>query len=221
MAPSSTKKSAIQPQNQSKKRKVVTVEEKCLIFQKILHAEHEIYSLKELETIVPRKSNGVIHSMIVKELIEHMSNEDMINVEKCGNVNVYYNFPFTQMQKEENMYQNLQSKKENLGKLITEWKTKTDYINSNKSEELDKLNEELKDEIERNKKLSADITKIEQQLKENNTTELQKELDEQSAKITRLKDNLEMILDYVLRKFPHIERDDFFTEVGITEDLLN
>ena len=208
-------------QTQTKKRKVVTVEEKCLIFQKILHAEHEIYSLKELETIIPRKSNGAIHSMVIKELIEHMSNEDMINVEKCGNVNVYYSFPFTQIQKDETLYQNILTKHENLKKSITELETKINFINSNKSAELNRLNKELKAEIKKDDALTSKITQSEQKLKDNNTNDLQKILNEQIGKTALLKNNIDVILDYVLQKFPHIARKELLTEIGLPHDLLN
>lgn len=51
-----------------------------------------MYNIKELEKFIPKKCSG-ISSMVVKEIIQNMIDEDgIISVEKCGNINVYWCF---------------------------------------------------------------------------------------------------------------------------------
>ncbi|AAS51172.2 ACL056Cp [Eremothecium gossypii ATCC 10895] len=74
------------------KRAVVTLAEKKARVLKFFQEEHSIYSIKDLEKLIPKKCAGV-SSMLVKDIVQQLIDEDgLISVEKCGNVNVYWCF---------------------------------------------------------------------------------------------------------------------------------
>lgn len=69
----------------------VSLAEKKARILKFFQEEHTVYNMKELEKLIPKRCG--ISSMIVKELVQNMIDEDgLISVEKCGNINVYWSF---------------------------------------------------------------------------------------------------------------------------------
>ncbi|SSD60977.1 uncharacterized protein SCODWIG_02738 [Saccharomycodes ludwigii] len=101
-----------------KKKPSYTIEQKGEIMLEIIQKEHTVYSLKDLEKIIPSKSKGIIHGMIVKDIISYLLDESLIMCEKCGNVNVYWNFPFVSSMVQLDVVNKLTEKKESLLKEI-------------------------------------------------------------------------------------------------------
>lgn len=72
-------------------KNTVSLAEKKARILKFFQEEHTMYNMKELEKLIPKKCG--ISSMLVKELVQKMIDEDgLISVEKCGNINVYWSF---------------------------------------------------------------------------------------------------------------------------------
>lgn len=78
------------------KKRTYSLEEKSVILRDIFASSHEVYSIKELENLVPKKSNGVINLMQLKEVLDYCINESIVSREKCGISNVYYYFPMVE-----------------------------------------------------------------------------------------------------------------------------
>ncbi|AMD21030.1 HEL251Cp [Eremothecium sinecaudum] len=78
--------------NVKSRKHVVTQAEKKARILRFFQENHDIYSMKDLEKIIPKKCAGV-SSMLVKDLVQQLIDEQgIISVEKCGNVNVYWCF---------------------------------------------------------------------------------------------------------------------------------
>ncbi|CDO93314.1 unnamed protein product [Kluyveromyces dobzhanskii CBS 2104] len=72
-------------------KNTVSLAEKKARILRFFQEEHTVYNMKELEKYIPKKCG--ISSMLVKELVQKMIDEDgTINVEKCGNINMYWSF---------------------------------------------------------------------------------------------------------------------------------
>ncbi|CCH60725.1 hypothetical protein TBLA_0D02200 [Henningerozyma blattae CBS 6284] len=94
------------------KTKGLSLQEKKLRILNFMQEEFNIYSMKDLEKLVPKRCPG-ISSMVVKDLIQQLLDEDsdgVIFMEKCGAVNVYWSFKNqsnNKMLKSFNHYQDL------------------------------------------------------------------------------------------------------------------
>eukprot|EP00833_Pecoramyces_ruminatium_P015561 jgi/Orpsp1_1/1189593/evm.model.d7180000073110.1 len=143
------------------KRKGITFEEKRKRLCDLFHESKDFYQLKELERQAP-KLKGVV-SQSVKEVIDSLVADSLINCEKIGTSNYYWSFPGTsKIQKEEKIKQLKKEIKEQ-EKLQKELENKIEKASNERvpSENREHNLELLKKELEKNEKLKTEIKKYE------------------------------------------------------------
>ena len=198
------------PAPKKAKKKTYTVEEKAVILQNIFSLNHEVYSIKELEKMVPKKSNGVINSMQMKEILDYCINENMVSCEKCGISNVYYYFPMLQKKQDEKLLSKQKKVLEALQKDTAEAEeeyenivnTKKQWITDN--EALTKLKcEELEIENE--------VNRLQTRLDACDTTAIQNNMIELKNQSNSLRDNIYSLTSFIKDKmnFHHLSDTQF------------
>lgn len=207
------------------KKKTYTIEEKAVILKDIFSLNHEVYSIKELEKMVPKKSNGVINSMQMKEVLDYCINENMVSCEKCGISNVYYCFPMLQKRQDKNLLLKQKNSLKVLEKEIAEVEeeyenivnTKQQWITDN--ETLNKLkNEEAEIENE--------VQKLQTKLDACDTTAIQNNMIELKTQSNSLRDNIYSLTSFIKDKmnFHHLSDTHFLNSIEVTDpeiEILN
>lgn len=67
---------------------------------------HSFYTLKELEKEAAKYAK--ISPMIVKEVVQQLIDDNLVNCEKCGTTNLYWSFKYERVRKQEKTYQRLE-----------------------------------------------------------------------------------------------------------------
>lgn len=67
---------------------------------------HSFYTLKELEKEAAKYAK--ISPMIVKEVVQQLIDDNLVNCEKCGTTNLYWSFKYERIRKQEQAYQRLE-----------------------------------------------------------------------------------------------------------------
>ncbi|CAO3619924.1 unnamed protein product [Cunninghamella echinulata] len=136
--------------------KGVSFEEKQIRLLAVFHESCEVYQLKELEKIGPKKG---ITSQSVKDVVQSLIDDNLIVTDKIGISNYYWSFPSEAIQTKKNMVEKLQ-KQISQGQL-----TVSQLINDINKESIgrdpsdkrkDVLNQ-LKEAIDMQKKLSTEL----------------------------------------------------------------
>lgn len=213
------------PQPKKAKKKTYTIEEKAVILQDILSLKHEVYSMKELEKLIPKKSNGVINSMQLKEVLDYCINENMVICEKCGISNVYYNFPMLQEKQNCELLKSQKVLLEILQKQTTELKTEYDNTVITKKKWISD-NEKLIQLKETESILDADIKKLKRVFDEYDTESLQNNIKIYNMKSNIIRDNIFAMIGYIKEKvnLSYLGDNDFLSHLGIIDselELLN
>lgn len=207
------------------KKKTYTIEEKALILQDIFSSKHEVYSIKELEKLVPKKSNGVIHSMQLKEVLDYCINENMVTCEKCGISNVYYYFPMLQERQNCELLKSQKMLLETLQKQTTELKNEyEDIVNTKGQWILD--NEKLIKKKEKESTLDNEIEKLKSLLNECDTESLQNKIRVYNDKSNIIRDNIFSLIGYIKAQvnLSYLGDNEFLSQLGIIDaeiELLN
>ncbi|KAL6934524.1 hypothetical protein ACO0OL_003067 [Hanseniaspora opuntiae] len=210
------KKKAEEPNNENQniekppkkaKKKTYTIEEKALILQDIFSSKHEVYSIKELEKLVPKKSNGVINSMQLKEVLDYCINENMVTCEKCGISNSQKMFL------------------ETLQKQTTELKNEyEDIVNTQGQWILD--NENLIKKKEKESTLDNEIEQLKSLLNECDTESLQNNIRVYNDQSNIIRDNIFSLIGYIKAQvnLSYLGDNEFLSQLGIIDaeiELLN
>lgn len=197
-----------------------------------MQKDFNVYSIKELEKLVPKYCSN-ISPMIVKDLVQQLLDEDsdgIIFVEKCGISNVYWSFKNQAHNKMIITYNNFETKIDEKKKKIEELKSMIDLqekgdrnpdftINKQSFNRLELINKvkELKDnEILLKQELEKNIEK-----KWTKTTleTKKKELYEQRDTLENLTDNIEIMLEYLARKYS-LQSSELRKELEIPEEFV-
>jgi len=161
---------------------------------------------------------GVV-SQSVKEVIDSLVADSLINCEKIGTSNYYWSFPGTsKIQKEEKIKQLKKEIKEQ-EKLQKELDTKIEIASSERvpSETREQNLELLKKELEKNEKLKTEIKKYEDC---DPVIIEQKRQESEKAKdaANRWTDNIFILQSFCYNKF-YVTPKDFCKNFNIPEDL--
>lgn len=73
---------------------------------------HSFYTLKELEKEAAKYAK--ISPMIVKEVVQQLIDDNLVNCEKCGTTNLYWSFKYERIRKQEQIHQRLEKQKADL-----------------------------------------------------------------------------------------------------------
>eukprot|EP00171_Calliarthron_tuberculosum_P008255 IDg8255t1 len=79
-------------------RKGLSFDEKRERLQQIFTESAQFYTLKELEKIAPKKKDWFVDNS-VKEVLQSLVDDDLVNTDKCGNQTVYWCLPSEASQK--------------------------------------------------------------------------------------------------------------------------
>lgn len=223
--PNDENKNIEKPPPKKAKKKTYTIEEKALILQDIFNLKHEVYSIKELEKSVPKKSNGVINSMQLKEVLDFCINENMVTCEKCGISNVYYNFPMLQERQNLKLLKSQQLLLETLQNQTTELKTELED-NVNTKEKWISDNEKLIEIKEKESTLDAEIQKLKSLLNECDLDSLQNNIKIYKEKSNIIRDNIFALIGYIKGQvnLSYLGDNEFLSHLGIIDaeiELLN
>ncbi|OBA25540.1 hypothetical protein HANVADRAFT_115096 [Hanseniaspora valbyensis NRRL Y-1626] len=207
------------------KKKTYSLEEKGEILTKILSATHEIYSIKELEKLIPKKSNNIINSIQLKDVLKYCMDEDMVKCEKCGILNIYYSFPILHEKILENRYLSKLENLNNLKELVTKLKSEHQEISQNKQEIIsnNKLLKKLKIS---QKEFELEIEQLQNQLKTQDFDKMVQSLILLNQEKSKLRDNIFTLSSFILNKTnnQHISLEDFFISMGFSKtdvDIIN
>ncbi|SCU87746.1 LAMI_0D07316g1_1 [Lachancea mirantina] len=210
-------------------KKTTSLADKKASILRFFQGEYSMYSMKELEKLIPKNCPGV-SSMLVKDLVQQMIDEDgIITVEKCGNVNVYWCFEsqiqMKLVQERDHLQQKLQDTTENIAatkqKLADDKKGLRSSVFSvqGKQKRRDTVLEELKDLDNKLKQLRANYDKVSQH--KWNKDKIAKKTRDLSAAIRNLDtitDNIEIIVAFLCHEFS-IDGNDLRTELNIPEEF--
>jgi hypothetical protein len=202
------------------KRKGKSAEEKKQLMLNVFTEKEEVFNLKELEKIASKQLG--INSMIVKDLLQSMADDDMIHLEKVGISTYYWQFPSEAGVKLVNSAASLEA---TLKSLSAE-KTKADC-------ELASLQSLLCDSTEREglikrfKHLEEQKGKVDQQLEKFSDCDPEVYREMKAGLVTskeaanRWIENLWNMESWMKKKFQGREDDikKFFKQNGVTDDL--
>ncbi|CCE83822.1 Piso0_004411 [Millerozyma farinosa CBS 7064] len=87
-------------------KKGVSAEEKKERVLDFFTHVHSFYTLKELEKEAAKYAK--ISPMIVKEVVQQLIDDNLVNCEKCGTTNLYWSFKYERIRKQEQAYQRLE-----------------------------------------------------------------------------------------------------------------
>ncbi|CCD26120.2 Mnd1p NDAI_0G03430 [Naumovozyma dairenensis CBS 421] len=210
------------PSQQLKKQEILT----------FLQSTYSYYTLKELEKLIPKNCKSISNGILVKDLIKSLLDDDLIHMEKCGNINIIWCFKRQVMKEQfiigEKLESSLQVCKEEYSKL------ENDIEDCLQGE----YNEYIIDDGNNGGKLKRDdclreLKELDDKLKvsKNNVMELEKfkwdderislEKEEKLKDINRLEkltDNIEILVSYLSNKFL-IDSKQIRKEFGIPEDF--
>ncbi|KAK9688267.1 Meiotic nuclear division protein 1 [Basidiobolus ranarum] len=198
-------------------RKGLSLEEKRKRMEAIFHETREFFQLKELEKIAPKTKGIVMQS--VKDVLQSLVDDNLVNGEKIGTSNYFWSFPSTALQTRKRKIEDLTEELDILVKRNKEAERKIEEASAGR-EDSDSRAEKL-----------ARLAEAES-LKETNLKELQKFRDcdpallETKAKAAdiakdaanRWTENIFILQSYCCNKF-NIERSEFDKQFQIPEDF--
>ncbi|ORX45972.1 meiotic nuclear division protein 1 [Piromyces finnis] len=199
------------------KRKALSFEEKRKRLCDLFHESKDFYQLKELERQAP-KIKGIV-SQSVKEVVDSLVSDNLVNCEKIGTSNYYWSFPGTsKIQKEEKIKQLKKEIKEQQ-KLQKEYEKNIEIASSQRvpSEAREKNLEILKEELEKNKKFKEEIKKYED-CDPVIIEQKRKESEKAKEAANRWTDNIFILQSFCNNRF-YVTPKDFCKNFNIPEDL--
>ncbi|ORD93792.1 MND1 [Enterospora canceri] len=188
--------------------------------QKIVNwfmSSSEVFVLKELEKKIPKYCG--ISSMILKDLLSELINDNKINCEKAGSSNLYWRF----------MYQDhhrIQCNTEKLQDELAEMKSQNKEYKI-RIEEMKGKREETEERIvllEKYNKLKKQVTALEEtkekanRLSKKEFIKLRDDVNMFKDSINEVTDDIYTIQGYVCGRLP-IERRDFNKNFNISDDM--
>jgi hypothetical protein len=201
----------------SKKPKGISAEEKRIRVMDVFQVRKDVFQMKELEKIVSKEKQ--INSMIVKELVQGLVDEGLVDAEKIGSSWYYWAFPSKLINAKKQRLDELRKK-------VTDGQRRMKYV----TQELEEYEINAEDELLR----SAEEEKL-KMLKSSNE-KLRKEVDKlkdfdpaifsrQKEEIDIAKEAAERWTDNVFalkawcRDKANMEPERFHSAYGIPEDL--
>ncbi|KAI1301459.1 Meiotic nuclear division protein 1 -like protein [Halotydeus destructor] len=199
------------------KRKGMSLEEKRKKLNEIFVDTKDVFQLKEVEKI-GSKSKG-LNSMQIKEILQSLVDDNMVECEKIGTSNYYWSFPskaiLAKKQKSEELTKSLESAKQKLSKVEKELKS------------FESVKDDLelkKKELERLKTLTETNTQLKKELAQykhcdpEETEKKKDEIDVAKEAANRWTDAVINTKTWCQKNF-NIEEETFKQQFGIPEDL--
>lgn len=203
------------------KKRTYSLEEKSVILRDIFASSHEVYSIKELENLVPKKSNGVINLMQLKEVLDYCINESIVSREKCGISNVYYYFPMVERNTHVELFKKQQSVLNFLEIEINKLEEEYNNIMDTGKEWIFE-NEKLIESKNMEANLEIEIKELQNVLETCDTENMEKNLTIFKKQSNVLKDNIWALTKFIKQKMNllHLSDTQFLNEAGIDSNEI-
>lgn len=173
--------------------------------------------MKDLEKLVP-KATGIV-TQSVKEVLQSLVDDRLVNAEKIGTSNYFWSFPSTAMQNRQNMRNSLRDELKRVQELRLKNESQLEEASSMRedSKERDELLEKFS-ELERMRSEAA--SKLEMHRANDPKLLAQKRQDAEKAKVAanRWTDNIFTLQSYCSNNFS-IDRSQFNEQFSLPDDF--
>ncbi|KAI8099773.1 meiotic nuclear division protein 1 [Halteromyces radiatus] len=197
-------------------RKGVSAEEKRTRMLNIFHETCEVYQLKDLEKIGPKKG---INAQSVKDVVQSLVDDDLVITDKIGSSNYYWSFPSAATQAIRNEIDNLQKmlriEEANMHQLEKEMEKEQE--DREPSDDRDTLLAKLQETLNIQKELEQEL----KQYTDSDSANFElKEKANQVAKeaVNRWTENVWAIQSYCVNKFG-MDQQQFNQNFNISDDF--
>uniref|UniRef100_H2ZBQ0 Meiotic nuclear division protein 1 homolog n=1 Tax=Ciona savignyi TaxID=51511 RepID=H2ZBQ0_CIOSA len=199
------------------KKRGLSLEEKRTRMMEIFTEKNEFFHLKELEKIAPKLKG--ITPMSVKEVLQGLVDDDMVNCEKVGTSSFYWAFSSQALNNRLTKKRKLNEDLDKLRKKLTTTNENVEAAQSLRkaSKERENLVEELTELQTKKAKLETEITKY-KDCDPEVINELQKEATIAKEAANRWTDNIFNLKSWIKRKFP-IDENVINKQFDIPEEL--
>jgi len=184
----------------------------------IFYEKKDFFLLKELEKIGP-KEKGIV-SQSVKEVVQSLVDDDLVDSDKIGTSVYFWAFPSKATAIRKRKLDDTRDKLEASAKKLKESQVSLENAHQGRedSEERTALLEELSRLREKKAGLEAEVQKYrdsDPELIEN----LKREIQMSKDSANRWTDNIFSLHSWIQKKFPAIEIKDLNKQFGIPEDI--
>ncbi|GBC10523.1 hypothetical protein RclHR1_00970024 [Rhizophagus clarus] len=198
-------------------KKGLSLAEKRKRLEALFHETKDFYQLKELEKDAP-KSKGIVANT-VKDVLQSLVDDNLVNTDKIGTSNYYWSFPSSALQSRKARIEELTQELQKFKEKNTELQSNIDlaYDGREKSDDRAILLKKVAELEAINKKHQESLARFREcdpallEAKENHAN-LALECG------NRWTENIYLLQSYCLQKF-NIERADFNQQFGIPEDF--
>ncbi|GME85319.1 unnamed protein product [Ambrosiozyma monospora] len=97
-------------------------------------AEHTVYNIKEVETIASKRTG--ISGMQIKDILQSLLDDGLVNVEKCGTQNIYWVFKYDTQLKLDKEFSKYSTQSKETEAKIYELKAKLEQLKSERDEQV-------------------------------------------------------------------------------------
>eukprot|EP00298_Acanthocystis_sp_HF-20_P026561 c4341_g1_i1.p1 GENE.c4341_g1_i1~~c4341_g1_i1.p1 ORF type:complete len:215 (+),score=98.42 c4341_g1_i1:30-647(+) len=201
------------------KKRGMSMDDKRLSLLQLFHTSKDVFTLKELEKVCQKQCG--ISSMVIKDVLQEILNDNLVETDKCGINTVYWSFPSQAGQQKKMKIEQLQTTKDGLVQKIkqTEQQVKAERVGKDDSEERAQVLQELK-------KLEEEKAKIKSQLVQyaandpDTLIEIEKETELALEAANRWIENIWTLKKYCAEKF-NLEGSAFDDTAGeVFEDYI-
>ncbi|XP_041950140.1 meiotic nuclear division protein 1 homolog isoform X1 [Alosa sapidissima] len=203
--------------NIKSKKKGLSLEEKRSRMMEIFFETKDVFQLKDIEKIAPKQKG--ITPMSVKDVLQSLVDDNMVDCERVGTSNYYWAFPSKAVNVRKRRIGELEKQHDEgkLKKIALQHAVDKAKVGRQDTEERAALHQELKDLREQKAQLKAELEKyrecdpevVEQMRKENITAK---------EAVSRWTDNVFAIKSWAKRKFA-FEDSRIDKAFGIPEDF--
>lgn len=202
-----------------KKRKGLSVEEKRDRMLQIFHSKLEVFNFKEIEKFSVKA--GIV-PQTVKDVLELLVADGLVNDDKIGSGRFYWSFPsqaLKTLQKQEQILTTqlnavVEESKELEQRIKAERAARTQTPSRRKLEEKVKIREEEKQELER---ILGDF----RQLSPGRMREFEQKTSAVRQEVNQITDNIFAVRAWILKTNPNFRETDVNKHFQIPEDLDN
>uniref|UniRef100_A0A224XKI8 Meiotic nuclear division protein 1 homolog n=1 Tax=Panstrongylus lignarius TaxID=156445 RepID=A0A224XKI8_9HEMI len=199
------------------KRKGLSAEEKRNRMLQLFYEKKEFFQMKELEKIAPKEKGIVAQS--VKDVVQSLVDDDMVDTEKIGTSIYFWAFPSKAKHTRKRQLSDLQEKVELTQKQLKKQRENLNQAQAGREDnpERDDIIVELKKQKELNQQLSLELQKY----KDNDPETFEKakkEIELLKEGINRWTDNIFSLKSWCKNKF-NIEESILEKQFGIPSDM--
>jgi len=198
------------------KKKGVSAEEKRIRALEYFHEQKTLFSLKELESQLP-KVKGIIQQA-VKDLIEELVADGLVEKEKIGSGNYYWSFPVTAALKQQQQAEQASAQAEKLAAALDGLRARKESLEAPRADTTERR--ALLQQLQALQKESAEL---DQELSTFADPDAVRKLDAYAktsrAAANRWTDNVFVVLSFYKNRMSDFDQAAFLKNFGLPDDL--